>query len=295
MLRQGDQPHGGERAGHFPGAPLRRRAWRTSSSTQDHDVDYTDTRHHAEHARRLSDRVHRQREDSVHGGPSDRRDLPDVPMPSACCRQSARCRRRTRCITSSAGTRPRWRAPRWASPSRRRRSRRASAGPSSCGTRTNTRRLLAAKMKQAQRRVWLVNTGWTGGGPASANASASKHTRAIIDAIHEGALAKSKTERDPVFGFDVVTECPQVPLVNPDPAQHVVDSASYDAGGEEAGESLPRELQDLRIRRRPGHQGQTGPPVKKATPDQRGCNPRAIQLRIDRVSPAVTTDSTSVT
>jgi len=38
-----------------------------------------------------------------------------------------------------------------------------------------------------------------------------KHTRAIIDAIHDGALAKAKTERDPIFGFDVPTECPGVP------------------------------------------------------------------------------------
>ncbi len=34
--------------------------------------------HHREHARRLSDRIHPQREDPVHGRPSDRRDLPYV-------------------------------------------------------------------------------------------------------------------------------------------------------------------------------------------------------------------------
>ena len=37
------------------------------------------------------------------------------------------------------------------------------------------------------------------------------NTRAILDAIHSGALAVAKTVRDPVFGFDVVTECPGVP------------------------------------------------------------------------------------
>ena len=36
-------------------------------------------------------------------------------------------------------------------------------------------------------------------------------TRAIIDAIHSGALATAKTQRDPVFGLDAVTECPNVP------------------------------------------------------------------------------------
>ena len=45
---------------------------------EDHDVDYTDTSITREHARRLSDRVHPQREDPVHGRPSDRRDLPHL-------------------------------------------------------------------------------------------------------------------------------------------------------------------------------------------------------------------------
>ena len=33
----------------------------------------------------------------------------------------------------------------------------------------------------------------------------------ISDAIHDGAVATAKTERDPIFGFDVATECPGVP------------------------------------------------------------------------------------
>ena len=37
-----------------------------------------DTQHHREHARRLPDRVHPQRQDPLHRRPSDRRDLPDL-------------------------------------------------------------------------------------------------------------------------------------------------------------------------------------------------------------------------
>ena len=36
-------------------------------------------------------------------------------------------------------------------------------------------------------------------------------TRSIIDAIHSGALAHAPVQRDPVFGFEVVSECPGVP------------------------------------------------------------------------------------
>jgi phosphoenolpyruvate carboxykinase (ATP) len=66
-------------------------------------------------------------------------------------------------------------------------------------------------MKQHNARVWLVNTGWGGGAYGTGKRISLKHTRAIIDAIHAGALARPTTERDPVFGIDVVTECPGVP------------------------------------------------------------------------------------
>ena len=88
--------------------------------------------------------------------------------------------------------------------------------------------LLAAKMKQHNARVWLVNTGWSGGGPGVGKRISLKHTRAIIDAIHNGALAKSKTVRDPVFGFDVVTECSEVPSSILVPRGTWPDPAAYD-------------------------------------------------------------------
>ena len=66
-------------------------------------------------------------------------------------------------------------------------------------------------MKQHGARVWLVNTGWGGGAYGTGRRISLKHTRAIIDAIHDGALATARTERHPIFGFDVPTDCPGVP------------------------------------------------------------------------------------
>jgi phosphoenolpyruvate carboxykinase (ATP) len=37
------------------------------------------------------------------------------------------------------------------------------------------------------------------------------YTRAILDAIHNGSLSQAHREQDPIFGFDIVTECPEVP------------------------------------------------------------------------------------
>jgi phosphoenolpyruvate carboxykinase (ATP) len=71
--------------------------------------------------------------------------------------------------------------------------------------------LLAAKMQRYNTRVWLVNTGWSGGSYGTGQRIKLSYTRAIIDAIHSGVLAKTKRLNDPFFGFEIVSECPGVP------------------------------------------------------------------------------------
>ena len=92
--------------------------------------------------------------------------------------------------------------------------------------------LLAAKMKQHNSRIWLVNTGWGGGAHGIGKRISLKHTRAIIDAIHSGALAEAKTQRDATFGFDAVTECPKVPPEILVPRNAWAHKSSYDAMAE---------------------------------------------------------------
>lgn len=89
--------------------------------------------------------------------------------------------------------------------------------------------LLAAKMKRHKARVWLVNTGWTGGAYGVGKRISLKYTRAIIDAIHDGALGRARIERHPVFAFDVVTECPGVPADILLPRDAWNDKTAYDA------------------------------------------------------------------
>lgn len=89
--------------------------------------------------------------------------------------------------------------------------------------------LLAAKMKRHKARVWLVNTGWTGGAYGVGKRISLKYTRAIIDAIHDGAPGRARIERHPVFGFDVVTECPGVPADILLPRDAWNDKTAYDA------------------------------------------------------------------
>jgi phosphoenolpyruvate carboxykinase (ATP) len=92
--------------------------------------------------------------------------------------------------------------------------------------------LLAAKMKAHNARVWLVNTGWVGGAYGSGRRINLKNTRAIIDAIHSGALVPqggTKTQRDATFGFDVIAECPNVPPEILIPRNAWADQSAYDA------------------------------------------------------------------
>jgi phosphoenolpyruvate carboxykinase (ATP) len=95
--------------------------------------------------------------------------------------------------------------------------------------------LLALKIKRHHARVWLVNTGWNGGPYGVGKRINLRHTRAIIDGIHSGALATANTKRDPVFGFDVVTECPDVPSHILSPRDTWTDQAAYDAAARRLG------------------------------------------------------------
>ena len=57
-------------------------------------------------------------------------------------------------------------------------------------------------------------------------------TRAIVDAIHSGTLADARTRTDPIFGFEVVTECADVPGDVLWPENTWDDKAAYRAAAE---------------------------------------------------------------
>jgi len=89
--------------------------------------------------------------------------------------------------------------------------------------------LLAARMREHRVNVWLVNTGWSGGAYGTGRRMKLGDTRAIIDAIHSGALTDAPTTPDPVFGFRVVTACPGVAPETLIPREAWADPAAYDA------------------------------------------------------------------
>jgi len=89
--------------------------------------------------------------------------------------------------------------------------------------------MLAEKMRRHGSRAWLVNTGWSGGPYGTGERMSIRHTRAIIDAIHAGALDDCPAVLDPTFGLEVPTECPGVPPEVLVPRNTWADKSAYDA------------------------------------------------------------------
>lgn len=89
--------------------------------------------------------------------------------------------------------------------------------------------LLAEKLRKHNAQAWLVNTGWSGGAYGTGARMKLSYTRAIVDAIHSGQLAKAPAVEDPTFGIQVPTECAGVPSELLQPRNTWADKAAYDA------------------------------------------------------------------
>ncbi len=100
--------------------------------------------------------------------------------------------------------------------------------------------LLAEKIRKHNAHVWLVNTGWSGGGYGTGKRMKLSFTRAIVDAIHSGALEKVEMQEDPIFGVLVPTSCPGVPADILWPKNTWPNPSAYD----EAARKLARLFRD---------------------------------------------------
>jgi phosphoenolpyruvate carboxykinase (ATP) len=90
-------------------------------------------------------------------------------------------------------------------------------------------KMLGEKIARHQSRVWLVNTGWTGGPYGVGSRMRISHTRAMITAALGGHLDKVEYQKHPIFTVNVPTSCPGVPSDVLDPRSTWPDKAAYDA------------------------------------------------------------------
>ena len=78
-------------------------------------------------------------------------------------------------------------------------------------------KLLGEKIRQHGSRVWMVNTGWTGGPYGVGNRMKLAYTRAMLRAAFAGQLDAVDYAHDARFGLDIPQSCPDVPneVLNP--------------------------------------------------------------------------------
>ena len=88
--------------------------------------------------------------------------------------------------------------------------------------------MLGSLLKEHGSRVWLVNTGWSGGPYGTGQRMKLSYTRAMIHAALSGKLDDVGLRTDPVFGLSVPTAIPSVPDEVLDPRGTWADGAAYD-------------------------------------------------------------------
>ncbi len=77
-------------------------------------------------------------------------------------------------------------------------------------------------------KVWLLNTGWSGGPYGVGARMKIAFTRAMVNAILDGSLAKIETVPDPIFGLGIPVNVPGVPTKVLKPRNTWADKAAYD-------------------------------------------------------------------
>ncbi|HXD77801.1 MAG TPA: phosphoenolpyruvate carboxykinase (ATP) [Puia sp.] len=88
--------------------------------------------------------------------------------------------------------------------------------------------LLGERIKRQGAKVWLVNTGWSGGPYGQGSRIQLSFTRSMITAALEGALDKVEYQPHPVFGMMTPSTCPGVAAELLHPRGTWPSGAAYD-------------------------------------------------------------------
>jgi phosphoenolpyruvate carboxykinase (ATP) len=103
--------------------------------------------------------------------------------------------------------------------------------------------MLGKLLEQHRSRVWLVNTGWSGGPYGVGKRMKLGYTRAMVRAALAGMLDDVATTTDPVFGLEVPHEVPGVPREVMSPRATWSDGAAYDAQARKLAEMFRKNIE----------------------------------------------------
>jgi phosphoenolpyruvate carboxykinase (ATP) len=103
--------------------------------------------------------------------------------------------------------------------------------------------MLGRLLNEHGSRVWLVNTGWSGGAYGTGKRMKLAYTRTMVDAAVDGKLDNVKTRKDPVFGLEIPVDVAGVPKEVLDPRGTWSDGAAYDAQAKKLAEMFRKNFE----------------------------------------------------
>jgi phosphoenolpyruvate carboxykinase (ATP) len=89
-------------------------------------------------------------------------------------------------------------------------------------------KLLGEKLDGTDIKVWLINTGWSGGSYGTGSRMKLSYTRAMITAAMNGKLDNVEFENLPIFDLAIPTSCEGVPSEILNPKETWADKSAYD-------------------------------------------------------------------
>ncbi|MCH3948458.1 MAG: phosphoenolpyruvate carboxykinase (ATP) [Olsenella sp.] len=93
-------------------------------------------------------------------------------------------------------------------------------------------KMLGEKIEHNGTRVYLINTGWSGGSYGTGSRIKLKYTRKMVEAAQSGIINDFEFVHDERFNLDVPTSCPGVPDELLNPRSTWADKDAYDATAE---------------------------------------------------------------
>jgi len=106
--------------------------------------------------------------------------------------------------------------------------------------------LLGKKIDQHNVRVWLVNTGWTGGAYGTGERMKLSYTRAMLKAAIDGELDDVPTEKHTLFGLEMPSHCPAVPSHILNPRNTWANGTAYDAQAQKLAQMFKDNFEDFK-------------------------------------------------
>lgn len=106
-------------------------------------------------------------------------------------------------------------------------------------------KLLGEYLDKHDIKVWLVNTGWTGGGYGEGERFPLKVTRKIIRAIQANTLDNAPVEADPIFGLDIPAGIEGVETDMLHPQKTWKDQSAYTPKAEELAASFHTQMKNF--------------------------------------------------